>query len=413
MKKTTLFLIFFLLVIPLTSTIIFNPGTVLNTTSSNSSMTFSFTVNATNLTINPTSIYLKTVSYVRDGEIKTCSFINHTAKNTNLASADFGCTGPSDIAAPPSGGGGGTTTSGPQFDIKILEIESPINLGESFNFMYFVKGVGEINNDVTIDFWIEKNGEIITSGSDVIFMESNEEKTESTNLFLPSGIDSGIYQFIIKVSYGNIKAESHRTIELTIKDGKALIDSLFGIRFLLEDTILTNADELSVIAIFENFGLETTSVDLIFIILDEEENEIYREQEEITVETENVLRKTFEKLNLDAGKYTLILQTLYGAGVKDEFRQEFEIEKERIVVHLRNNWFWYLIGVIIFSLLVWIIILTIKLKKKKRSKRRSTPRVYPEKSSKKIFTRGKKIIKKKKKPRKTIHQKIEKEVGNL
>ena len=380
------------------STITFNPGTVLNTTSSNSSMTFSFTVNATNLTINPTSIYLEGISYISGGEIKTCTSINHTAKNTNLASADFGCTGPSDIVVSPSGGGGGPTISGIQFDIKILDIETPINLGESFNFMYFVKGVGSINNDVTIDFWIEKDEEIITSGSDIIFLGTNEEKTETASLFMPSRIDSGTYKFVIKVSYGNIKAEAHRTIELTVRDGEATIDSLFDIRFLLEDIILTNSDELSAIAMFENFGLGTTPVDLTFIILDERGNEIYREQEEITVETENVLRKTFEKLNLDAGKYTLILQTLYGAGVKDEFRQEFEIEKERIVVHLRNNWFWYLIGVIIFSLLVWIIILTIKLKKKKRLKKK---------------IKSKKIIKKKKKPRKTIHQKIEKEVGNL
>lgn len=402
MERKILFLVFLiLLVIPLTSAITFNPGTVLNTTSSNSSMTFSFTVNATNLTINPTSIYLKTVSYVRDGEIKTCSFINHTVKNTNLASADFGCTGPSDIAAPPSGGGGSTTTPGPQFDIKILEVESPINLGESFNFMYFVKGVGEINNDVTIDFWIEKNGEIITSGSDVIFMGSNEEKIESTNLFLPSGVDSGIYQFIIKVSYRNIKAEAHRTIELTIKDGKAAIDFLFDIRFLLEDTILTSSDELSAILIFENFGVGATQIGLTFIILDEEENEIYREEENITIETEEVLRKSFKRLNLDAGKYTLILQTLYGANVIDEFRQNFEIEKEyALVTHLKNNWVYYLIGVVIFSLLVCILILIIKLRKKKKSKKTRKKKIQ-------------KIIKKKKKPYKSIHQKIEKEVGNL
>ncbi len=412
MLKKLIFImgIIVLLVIPLTSAVTFNPGTVLNTTSSNSSMTFSFTVNATNLTINPTSIYLKTVSYVRDGEIKTCSFINHTAKNTNLASADFGCTGPSDIVVSPSGGGGGTTISGPQFDIKILNIETPINLGESFNFMYFVKGVGEINNDVTIDFWIEKDEEIITSGSDVIFLGSNEEKTETSSLFMPSEVDSGTYKFVIKVSYGSIRAEAHRTIELTVRDGEATIDSLFDIRFLLEDIILTNSDELSVIAIFENFGLGTTSVDLIFIILDEEENEIYRGEENITVETEEILRKSFTDLNLDAGKYTFVLQALYGANVRDEFRQDFEIIRK---IRLKD----YIIGAIIFSLLVCILILIIKLKKKKRLKKK--------KKSKKIIPKAKshhrrtpknlqrRFLQRAKKPRKTIHQKIEKEVGNL
>lgn len=382
--------------LPLMSAITFNPGTVLNTTSSNSSMTFSFTVNAINLTINPTSIYLKTVSYVRDGEIKTCSFINHTAKNTNFASADFGCTGPSDIVVSPSGGGGGTTISGSQFDIKILDVESPISLGESFDFMYFVKGVGSINNDVTIDFWIEKDEEIITSGSDIIFLGINEEKTESATLFLPTNIESGQYKFIIKVSYGNTKAEAHRSIELTVVNGEATIDSLFDIRFLLEETVVKNSDDLFTIAIFENFGLGTTSVDLTFIILDENGEEVYRGEESLTVETEEILRKSFEGLNLDAGKYTLILQTLYGTNVRDEFRQSFEITERKI-----NLLTWILGGVI--TILIFLLILClIKRRKKKKSKK-------TRKTRKKI----KKIIKKKKKPRKTIHQKIEKEVGNL
>ncbi len=313
----------------------------------------------------------------------------------------------------PGGGtsGSSSTISGIQFDIKILDIETPINLGESFDFMYFVKGVGSINNDVTIDFWIEKDEEVITSGSDIIFLGTNEEKIESATLFLPTNIESGQYKFIIKVSYENTKAEAHRSIELTVVNGEATIDSLFDVRFLLEDIIVKKSDDLFTIAIFENFGLGTTTIDLTFIILDENGEEVYRGEESLTVETEEILRKSFEGLNLDAGKYTLILQTLYGANVRDEFRQEFEIEKERIVVHLRNNWFWYLIGVIIFSLLVWIIILTIKLKKKKKFKKitkkvKSHHRRTP-KNLQRRFLQGAK------KPRKTIHQKIEKEVGNL
>ena len=64
---------------------------------------------------------------------------------------------------------------------------------------------------------------------------------------------------------------------------------------------------------------------LTFIILDEEGNEIHREKENITVETERVLRKSFKKLRLGSGKYTLVLQTLYGENVEDEFIQFLDL----------------------------------------------------------------------------------------
>jgi hypothetical protein len=307
------------------------------------------------------------------------------------------------VVSPITPSGGGVTPSGApsiQFDIKILEFESPIKLGESFDFMYFVKGVGDINNDVTIDFWIEKNEIIITSGSDVIFMGSNEEKIESASLFMPSDVESGIYKFVIKVSYGGIQAEAHRTIELAVRDGEATIDSLFDMRFLLDEIILTSSDELSVIAIFENFGLGKTTVDLTFIILNELGNEVYREEDNITVETEEILRKSFKGLDLDFGKYTIILNTLYGIDVRDEFRQDFEI-KEIAFAPPYFNWFWCLIIGIILSLLILIIILIMKLRKKKKLKK------IIKKTGKPV---GKKLGRK---SNRNIHQKIKKEVGNI
>jgi len=287
-----------------------------------------------------------------------------------------------EIGSSSGSSGGDTVTQSIQFDIKILDFESPIPLGESFDFTYFIKGVGSINNDVTIDFWIEKDGEIITSGSDVIFMGSNEEKTETAGLFLPTSVESGTYQFNIKVSFGSISAESHRTIELTVSDGVARVNQLFDISFSLDEIIIESSDDLIAVATFENFGTEPTSIDLTFIILDEPGNEVYKEEERITVETEEVLRKSFKGLDLPEGKYTLLLQTLYNVDVFDEFRQDFEIRKEgAIATHLRKNGVYYLTGMIIFILLIWIIILTIKLRKKKKSKKK-----VKNKIKKDIFT---------------------------
>jgi len=299
-----------------------------------------------------------------------------------------------------SGGGGGGSSSNLQFDIKILEFESQINLGDDFDFMYFIKGVGSINHDVIIDFWIEKDGEIMTSGSDVIFMGINEEKTEPGSLFLPNDTDSGTYKFVIKVSYGNIKAEAHRTIELTIKEGEAIIGSLIDIRFSLEEILMQNSGEISADIIFENFGNISIPVNLTWIILDSFGNEIYTERENIDVETEMTLEKYFENLALPEGRYTFILQTLHSGDIHDEFKQDFEIRKEsELLSYLKNIWIWYSIGFIFLALLIWIVILLTKLRERKKCKKTVRKVKYFDKETGKP-RKGKKIQKKKKNKRK-------------
>jgi hypothetical protein len=111
------------------------------------------------------------------------------------------------------------------FDIKIIDFESPAKLGEFFDFTYFIKGMAEINGDVEVNFWIEGK-ETVTSGSDVIYIGSFEEKTETTKIFLPNNIESGIYQFFVQINYGNYKVQSHRTIEIELKGGFAKITFL-------------------------------------------------------------------------------------------------------------------------------------------------------------------------------------------
>jgi len=102
------------------------------------------------------------------------------------------------------------------FDIKILDFESPIKLGSFFEFTYFAKGAAEINGDVEINFWIEQNGDIVTSGSDVVYFGSFEEKTETIKLFLPSDVESGTYEFYIQIVHQRYAAEAHRTVEISV-----------------------------------------------------------------------------------------------------------------------------------------------------------------------------------------------------
>jgi hypothetical protein len=117
------------------------------------------------------------------------------------------------------------------FDIEIKEFESPASLGDFFDFTYLVKGMAEFNDDVIINFKIESDGKIVTSGQDVIYLASFEEKTKTTKLFLPSTVDSGVYIFSVEVAYGHYKAVSFRTIEISV-NGEGTAE----IKFLAEES---------------------------------------------------------------------------------------------------------------------------------------------------------------------------------
>ncbi len=158
-----------------------------------------------------------------------------------------------------------------------------------------------------------------------------------------------------------------------IRDGKCvkienvtIPSQLFDITFTLEDFLIQNVDELSGVVTFESFGKVPTPVDLVFIILDESGNEIYRVESDITVTTEEVLRWNYETLDdLPKGKYTVILETLYNVDVFDEFRQEFEIGRERKgIIGKAIDWIggeakWWLSGVlgllIIGGFIWWLV----------------------------------------------------------
>lgn len=141
---------------------------------------------------------------------------------------------------PSGGGGGGGSSESPQcttnsqcaypeacwngqcvqlFDVEILDFESPIKLGDFFEFEYLIKGMADINNDVTINFWVENNEkERITEGQDVIYLGSFETKTRVKELYLPSSVKTGTYKFSVTVSLNDYAATSFRTIEIIVEE---------------------------------------------------------------------------------------------------------------------------------------------------------------------------------------------------
>jgi hypothetical protein len=106
------------------------------------------------------------------------------------------------------------------FDVKILGFQSPINLGDFFEFTYSLKDMANVDNDVNINFWIGQEGENITSGSEIVFVGGLKEVEQTGKLFIPEDIESGDYIFYIQVSnYAEI-ATVHRTIQIIVDKEK-------------------------------------------------------------------------------------------------------------------------------------------------------------------------------------------------
>ncbi|MBW2990010.1 hypothetical protein KY358_06875, partial [Candidatus Woesearchaeota archaeon] len=101
------------------------------------------------------------------------------------------------------------------FDIKILSIDSPIESGQYLNFTYLIKGMADIEGDVIVRFWIEKNNEIILSGQDAIYLGKFEEKIEEANIYIYKDM-LGKYDFFVQLNFEGYSVFSHRPIEITI-----------------------------------------------------------------------------------------------------------------------------------------------------------------------------------------------------
>lgn len=317
----------------------------------------------------------------------------------------------------------------------VLECPDSTTKGSSMSCTIYLEDEGTIAVESTCITWIDlnNNGDKDTGESETSFSEETnpgDNLTKSISLNIPSSTSLGSQVIRTGCSYAN-SPHPNSTASDTVTITEAVVSGpeggpsgggttapsiteedveeitpvqLFDISFSLEKIILASSDELIAIVMFENFGTEPTEVNLTFIILDEKE--VYREEDSVIVETEKFLKKSFKGLNLEEGKYTFVLETLYNVDVKDSFRQDFEIKKKRGITGMAIDWIegegkWWLGGivvVIIIVVLIWRLVIKRRKKKKKTEKKK------------------KKISKKKKsgkKAHKSIYQRIKKEVGNL
>jgi hypothetical protein len=185
------------------------------------------------------------------------------------------------------------------FDLKIVQVDSIIP-GDSFGFTYFVKGMANISGDVTMDFWLDKKGNEVSSGSDTIFIGDFEEKIEYGTLFVPTDLSLGVYTFYVKLYFDGYEVISHRTVE--IKSTK-----LFPI-----NVILTDLPKITPLVDWEYLvTLTATGSEIIPVLF---KRELFKDGEIIDSKEDNLLIQESEIITstvtgLEDGKYKLLLST--------------------------------------------------------------------------------------------------------
>jgi hypothetical protein len=205
------------------------------------------------------------------------------------------------------------------FDAKITDLKLPIQAGEFLNFTYFIKGVAIIEGDVIVEFRLEKDSEIITSGSDTIFIGRMEEKTEEASLFLPTTMEGGTYDFYVRVNYEDYKAEAHRKIEIE----QALLSKLSILLIKMPSPKTSKELEFS-------FSLKPLKDLPMPIKLKEEIKKdgkvIWFKEMDLIIEKETSLTEKADKLK--AGDYLLEI-TSYYKGQTSRFAQSFTVKEAR------------------------------------------------------------------------------------
>lgn len=151
----------------------------------------------------------------------------------------------------------------------------------------------------------------------------------------------GVFSYAFSDSYGKL-AEKYisKTKSLEKKIALQSVDSstdtkspmfLFDIKLEMDSTKIVETDTLSARVLFTNFGTVNTPVAMNFTITDVLGNKVNQEADVVTVQTERIHVKEFKDFKPKSGLYTLTLETVYGNNVRDEFRQDFKVKRNKFL----------------------------------------------------------------------------------
>lgn len=122
------------------------------------------------------------------------------------------------------------------------------------------------------------------------------------------------------------RRESYTETENQNQKENGSLSHIFDIRLLVDGTEVGRLKDLSAHVTFESFGSNPTPVKMRFTVIDSNGREVWREENETTVQTEAVFNRNFLSAeDVPDGKYVLHLDTTYNNDIKDAFEMPFSV----------------------------------------------------------------------------------------
>lgn len=245
---------------------------------------------------------------------------------------------------------------------------SPGILNEIDRFYEISEKSLEIGYNVTLD---TTSAFRITIGQrDRYIIASNFSKGQIRVIFLGSGKTlfnkpiSSNEQIIFKIEDLNLQFylrsanETHAQIELKLFEQEIPTDvdyfELFDIQVRLAEHTIYNPIDLSAIIELTNFGEGPSHVRLIYSIIDSKGNEVFTGIDQKIVETDEVMIKNFDTLNIPYGNYVVKTTIYYGDNQEATSEESFTLKKTPKFQVIKQPLFFISIIIISLGIIVFL-----------------------------------------------------------
>ena len=203
------------------------------------------------------------------------------------------------------------------FNLDLLQIDSQLAPGDELDFAYLITSLSEVSGDVTIKYWLEKDGEIITSKIDDINVPSFGKKTGVGNLLLPTGLSYGAYTFNIELDYPDYVISKKQSVAIK-KDVPLLLGFVIP---ELKDTMIGQVWNYEAVL---SIGKDSPVTATVERSVKKGDLVLWTKKEDLTLNRSLIIKDYVE--DLPEGKYVLELKaTVDGITISKE--ESFEVKK--------------------------------------------------------------------------------------
>jgi len=215
---------------------------------------------------------------------------------------------PTPTPSPGPGGGGGGAGISPlppledDFNIVLIRIDDPVEVGEKLDFTYLVTNGTRSNDNAYIEYWLERDGLKFVSGSETVYLVSGERREINANLLLFDDMD-GRYEFHLQLSK---EGQENVEVERVITVGKG-VPTKIGLELM---SLFPNGGTEP---LFFSIVVESNKDAVLPILINER---LYLEGSLVWEKKQTVAVQVFDKFSeevygLEPGNYQLEVDAIY------------------------------------------------------------------------------------------------------